>query len=376
MDLAIILTYRCNSKCSMCNIWKYPTHKKEEVGLDVLSKIPSGIDYLNLTGGEPTLREDLSEIVDLLYPKAMQLEISSNGLHPEKLVPIVRKYPAMKIRVSLEGIGRRNDEIRGEKNGFDTKLRGLIEMKKAGGRDLGFATTIQDDNVDDVAELFSISKKHGLEMATSVLHNGFQFHKSDNLPYSRLRVARGIERLIVEELRTWSVKSWFRGYLNLGLIGKVLGHDRMLPCTAGTDFVFVDPWADMFACNVRHDLKVGNLRMQGWDEVMSGEQMRRARGHVAVCKQNCWMVGSAKTAMRHPKFAKLPRLRPLVWVVQNKLRAMLSLRIPFERYVDYGNVQKDGFVSKREYFLERTVKRVASSAQDEHYVTHGPFDNR
>jgi len=68
MDVAVILTHRCNSKCSMCYIWQNPTLRKEEVSLATLDKIPYGIDYLNLTGGEPTLREDLMDIIDLLYP--------------------------------------------------------------------------------------------------------------------------------------------------------------------------------------------------------------------------------------------------------------------------------------------------------------------
>ena len=96
MDVAVILTYRCNSNCSMCNIWKHPTIPREEITLETMDKIPDGIDYLNITGGEPTLRKDLEEICDLLYPKAMTLEISSNGLHAEMLVPIVKKYQDIK----------------------------------------------------------------------------------------------------------------------------------------------------------------------------------------------------------------------------------------------------------------------------------------
>ena len=96
---------------------------KEEVSLETLAKIPAGIDYLNLSGGGPTLREDLPDIVDLLYPKAMQLEISSNGLRAERLEPIVKKYPCIKIRFSLDGMNGTNNLIRGEKDGFATTSR-------------------------------------------------------------------------------------------------------------------------------------------------------------------------------------------------------------------------------------------------------------
>src|SRR6266542_250081 len=125
MDLTVITTYRCNSRCSTCNIWMHPTRPVDEINLDVLKKIPSGIDNLNITGGEPTIRNDLAEIVDVLYPKAHKLEISSNGIYPHRLEPIVQKYPDIKIRFSLEGTAKLSNTTRGEENSFHTKVDGL-----------------------------------------------------------------------------------------------------------------------------------------------------------------------------------------------------------------------------------------------------------
>lgn len=376
MDVAVILTYRCNSKCSMCYIWQNPTMPNEEVALETLAKIPNGIDYLNLTGGEPTLRKDLMEIVDLLYPKAMQLEISSNGLHPERLEPIIKKYPNVKIRFSLEGFEGTNDRIRGEKDGFKTKTQGLLRLKALGGTDLGFGAVIQDDNVAEIVELFKFAQKQGFEFATSTLHNGFQFHKSDNVPYDRLRVAREIEELITAELQSNSVKNWFRAYLNLGLIAKVLGHERILRCTAATDFVFIDPWSDVFACNVRPDLKLGNLASQSWDDIYNGARAQAVREQVYQCKQNCWMVGSAKTAMRHPRYAKIPKGGPLLWVIKNKIKVTLGGKINFQEYVDYSRVYQDHVKPARITFLDTQYRRQAQHKAAENYSQYGEFFNR
>ncbi len=375
MDVSVILTYRCNSKCSMCHIWQNPTDPKEEVSLRTLEKIPYGFDYLNLTGGEPTLRNDLEEIVDLLYPRAMQLEISSNGLHAERLEPIIKKYPDIKIRFSLDGLEDTNNSIRGEDNGFQ-KVDGLLKLKELGGEDLGLAITIQDDNAQDVVELFHFAEANGFELATSTLHNGFQFHKSDNVPYDRLRVASHIEELITNQLRTWNIKNWFRGYLNLGLIAKVLGHDRILRCTAATDFVFIDPWSDVYACNVRPDLLLGNLEATSWDEINNGEVADGIRKKVYHCQQNCWMVGSAKTAMRHSKYAKIPRSGPLYWVILNKLRLMLRKPIPFGEYIDYSKIQADDLTIKRNIFLGVAFKRNLQKKEDPHYIHYGEFINK
>ena len=142
MDVCVTLTYGCNAKCSMCYVWQNPTKADEEVSLNTLSKIPSGIDYLNLTGAEPKLRNDLEEVVDLLYPKAMTLEISSNGLLSERLDPIIKKYPDIKIRFSLEGFVETNNKIRGERGGDKKKMNGIFRLKKLGAKDIGIATGI------------------------------------------------------------------------------------------------------------------------------------------------------------------------------------------------------------------------------------------
>jgi len=377
MDLTVITTYRCNSHCSTCNIWMHPTRPADEISLDILEKIPSGIDNLNITGGEPTLRTDLAEIVSLLHPKARKLEISSNGMFPQRLEPIIKKYPDIKIRFSLEGTGEVSNAIRGEKNGFQTKVNGLRRLKELGGSDLGFAVTIQDDNVQDLSYIYQLSREMGVELATSALHNGFQFHKNDNFPYDRQRVAYGIQTLITDMLKTNSVKNWFRAYLNLGLMEKILGNDRLIPCTAATDFVFVDPWSDVYACNVRNDLLIGNLCEQSWQDVYQGARAAQIRKSVAACPQNCWMVGSARTAMRHPVFTRFPKLKPLGWVAVNKARVTAGLPIPFEHYVKFQNSKNFNPGPKRDSKLDAgNARRLLHVEAEGHYDAFGSFENR
>ena len=372
MDLSVILTYRCNSRCSMCHVWQHPTLPAEEVTPATLAKLPAGFDYLNLTGGEPTLRADLEEIVDLLHPKTRQLEISTNGLQGDKLERIVAKHPDVKIRISLEGLGARNDAIRGEKDGFERKLATMRRLVAAGGRDLGFATTFQDDNCDQLLDLYKLCGSFGGEMATSALHNGFQFHKIDNEPTNRVRTARAVQPLIVELLKSRRPKNWFRAYLNLGLMKKILGQPRLIPCTAGRDFAFIDPWGRVYACNVRPDLEIGDLAAQTWKEILHGPRAAEARTRVARCAHNCWMVGSAKTAMRNKYFAKLPRLKPLAWVLANKIRVTLGRPIDFDRAVDFSAVAQSPIVPKRESWLGKAFRPAFQKKTEQPY---GTFNN-
>ena len=50
MDLSVILTYRCQSRCSMCQVWQHPSVPAEEIGPATLAKLPNGFRTITLTG--------------------------------------------------------------------------------------------------------------------------------------------------------------------------------------------------------------------------------------------------------------------------------------------------------------------------------------
>jgi MoaA/NifB/PqqE/SkfB family radical SAM enzyme len=339
----------------MCYIWQNPTEPKEEVSLETLAKLPGGFDNLNISGGEPTLRKDLAEMVELLHPKARIIEISSNGLHPERLLPIIKKHPKVKVRFSIEGDEALSNAIRGEKDGFAIKVAGLRMLQEAGGQDLGFAFVIQDENVDQLVRTYEFARSMGVELATSALHNAWQFYKNDNHFYDRVGVARKVEGLITGMLKSNKPKNWFRAYLNLGLIKKILGQPRLIRCTAGTDFAFIDPWSDVWACNVRSDLPLGNLATQSWTEILTSAAASKSVAEVHACEQNCWMVTTARTAMRSTLIPQAPKMGPMAWVLKNKLNVALGKPICFDNYIDYSNVLPSPHV-QRTSFLENKQK--------------------
>jgi len=90
----------------MCYVWQNPTDPRQEVSLKTLEKAPFGIDNLTSPVARPTLRADLPELVDLLYPRARKLEISSNGLHPERLETIIKNTPTSKCASAWKALAR------------------------------------------------------------------------------------------------------------------------------------------------------------------------------------------------------------------------------------------------------------------------------
>ena len=257
----VIVTYRCNARCNMCDCFKDPTRPDEEITLEDIRKLPE-MAFTNITGGEPFIRQDIPDIVRELYKKSDRIVISTNGYFTDRIIALCREFPKVGIRISIEGLQATNDAIRGIPDGFNRgykTLKTLVEMKHP---DVGFGMTVQDMN---------------------------------------------------ELLKSRSPKKWFRAYFNHGLINYIYGNKRLLPCDMSRNAFFIDPFCDVIPCNgMEKKAVMGNLREQSWDELWNSDQARRVRECTRKCDRNCWMIGSASPAMH--KYIWVPGW----WVIRHK----------------------------------------------------------
>jgi len=135
---------RCNARCAMCNIWR--TEDPPELDLDRYAAIFAdplfrSIEYLNLAGGEPTLRRDLPEIAALALaamPRLRQISIPTSGLATDRALRLFatiardcdQRGVELSIGVSLDGIGASYDRVRGVPGGDAKVLETLTALKK------------------------------------------------------------------------------------------------------------------------------------------------------------------------------------------------------------------------------------------------------
>ena len=322
-DASIILTYRCPMRCQMCNIWKYPTNRSEEIQAKDLTSLPK-LKFINLTGGEPFIREDLDAIVEECYNHTDRIVISTSGWFEDRVIELAKKFPNIGIRISIEGLSEKNDELRGHDGGFDKGLRTLLSLKKMGVKDIGFGCTVSNHNSKDMLSLYQLSLSMGMEFATAAFHNSYYFHKEDNLISNKEEVCNDFRQLIEWQLKENNPKSWFRAWFNMGLINYIEGGRRMLPCEAGSANFFIDPWGEVYPCNGMEDkfwkLSMGNIHQHTFNEIWESEQAAIVREKVRNCPKNCWMVGTASPVMH--KYIKYP----LKWALQNKLRSIRGLK--------------------------------------------------
>lgn len=338
----VIVTYRCNAKCTMCNRYKVPSKPEDELTIETIKKLPQ-MSFTNITGGEPFIREDLKDIVRELYKKSDRIVISTNGFFTDRIVDLCKEFPQIGIRISIEGLEQTNNEIRGLEDGYNrgyTTLKTLVEM---GMKDVGFGMTVQDKNAPDLVPLYEISNELSMEFATATLHNSFYFVENKNIIHDRLMVASNFEMLINRLLESNSPKKWFRAYFNHGLINYIFGQKRLLPCDMSFDTFFIDPYGDVMPCNGTREKEVmGNLNEQSWDELWNSPQADEVRKKVRCCDRQCWMIGSASPAM-HKYIHK-----PILWVLKHKFLRFFKKKkySMFENKIvrDY----RDGVVSKEE----------------------------
>jgi MoaA/NifB/PqqE/SkfB family radical SAM enzyme len=311
MEGIVAVTYQCNARCQMCHTWQYPTSINEEITPQDVEKLPGGLSFINITGGEPFMREDIEDIIKVLLPKTKRLVISTNGYLTERIILLARKYRQLGFRVSLEGLSKTNDALRGLEDGFDHGLRTLLELKQLGFRDIGFGITVSERNAADLMDLYRMAKGIKFEFATAVLHNSYYFHKDDNMIKDKQLVIGEFQKLIAELLKSKRIKDWFRAYFNYGVINYVNGGERLLPCAAGSDLFFLDPFGEIRPCNGMKET-MGNIKKADFEDIWQSKEAISIREKVRCCTKNCWMVGTAAPAM------KRNILLPVRWIVREK----------------------------------------------------------
>lgn len=178
----------CNSKCAMCNIWEQKQgFEVSPAQLEQVLKDPlfSEVKHIGITGGEPTLREDLPllyEAVIKAIPDIMGLSIITNAIKEKDVIDRIEQVIEMckshnkgfSMMVSLDGYGETHDKVRGRPGNFATAIN-VINHFKAKNIPVSIGSTISKVNAWEADELLYYMKQNDI--------------------YGRFRVAEFIKRL-------------------------------------------------------------------------------------------------------------------------------------------------------------------------------------
>lgn len=132
------LTKRCNGACTDCFMdsnslkWGQNEVSFPEIEEIIGQFVELGGYSIRLTGGEPTLRQDFFDIVDLLNEKGVEVGLNTNGMFDEKKLEQILSRGIKDIRISLDGPEEVNDKIRwpGNYRGTLRTIEGIAEYNK------------------------------------------------------------------------------------------------------------------------------------------------------------------------------------------------------------------------------------------------------
>lgn len=325
VDAVVAITYKCDSRCKMCHIWQLPTG--EEMAPEEYAKLPETLRDVNITGGEPFLREDIIEVVETIYErcKAPRIVISTNGFERRRIVhaaPSLMKIgKSVGLAVSLDGIGEVHDEIRGVPGGFEKVIETLKQLRLMRFKNVRVAFTAQRQNVGHLGAVYDLSRQFGFEFTTSVAQNSeFYFSTSENEAVDPGELETELCGVMKKELSSANPKRWLRAYFYAGVIRFNSARKRMLSCRAGRDSFFMDPSGMIYPC-LTLKREMGNLRERSFREIWESEQSELARAAVDRCTEPCWMICTARSAIRrNPQEAAK-------WILANWARMAIGRRL-------------------------------------------------
>lgn len=179
----------CNSKCTMCNIWKQDEALEispDELGSVLRDPLFSELKHVGVTGGEPTLREDLPEVYSAIIdavPNIKGLSIITNAIESEEVLERIKKIKTIcdkhrvqfSAMVSIDGVGKVHDQVRGTKGNFKTAVKVFKYLEHDLKIPTSFGCTISKINAWEADDLLYYAKKNDM--------------------YGRFRIAETINRL-------------------------------------------------------------------------------------------------------------------------------------------------------------------------------------
>ncbi|MFH1721838.1 MAG: glycosyltransferase [Candidatus Altiarchaeota archaeon] len=308
ISLTYFVTAACNARCRMCFYWKNikKVDRKNELTLGEVRSIASSMDsfqILMLSGGEPFLRDDLAEIVEAFYRfNAIEtISIPTNALQPEVIEEVVREIlflcPGLEVRISLslDGIGKLHDEIRGVPGAYSKVMETKHRLEKIRQTNpnlkLYTAFTLSSYNQNELGKFvdYAISDG-GFDDAVIVLARGnTREEKAKDVDINRYLNAT--EKLTNHFLKGGIIKAMMASHrlLSKDTIAAVYrGESGITPCYGGMLNAVLAEDGSVYPCEMLNK-KLGNLRASKYDfkSIWSGKKAREIRRWIADSKCTC-----------------------------------------------------------------------------------------
>lgn len=238
------LTYNCNLRCKMCPFWKRPSQDSSlEQEKAILKQVyNSGACGIAFEGGEPLLRKDLAKILAFSRSLPLHTSLITNGTLLESKIDEISPYINGVVYVSLDGLEKTHDAIRGVGGCFRKAVRGIsaAEEKVA----VTINTTIMAENIDEIESLVRLAKELGTRISIAVAHEYCNINASSPATDKISKIAHTLIEMkregypivnsigylkVMAKDKNWQCKPW--AMVNIDPNGNVV-----LPCYVHNDY--------------------------------------------------------------------------------------------------------------------------------------------
>jgi len=300
---------RCNSRCRTCDIWRIRRDSPPELSTaEILSLRPAlrrlKTQIVSIGGGEPTLRDDLETCIAAFRDDGMSVHMNTNALS----IDLARARSLAHAGLSVAYISCDHPDREGYKairgvDGLDRVVAAIEHFRSLPTPiPVGINVVVSGLNQDALEALVARCIEWGVQKVQFIpVHTYLRYRemvrpaleqltpRREDLPAIKAtltRVTRRLQELGIETNSRFYIEHFETAYESV----------RSVPCLAGSLFVMVNPFGDVFPCYQQQ--KGLNIRQTPLDAIVRSAEFREQRRCVVGCSLACWDAGSAEPSIR------------------------------------------------------------------------------
>lgn len=310
------LTSRCDSRCKTCNIWK---KKEKDLTLNEWKKIIIDIGnkplWITITGGNQFLRKDFSEIIDLIikYNKPEIINIPVSGTMPKlieynikKILSKIKKTKLI-LNISLDGLNKTHDKIRGKTNSFKKTLETIKVLKKLQLKNknliIGTYTTISRYNIFEIKKLKKYIEEKikpdniGFELAEireeyKNQNNNFFITKKESIDIIKniLKINNKSNSMIL------NIKNIIRNKYYKYVLKQLNLNKEIIPCYCAIASIEISSTGEIWQCANKAN-SIGNINKNKFKNIFFSKKANEIRNNIK--KDKCFCTHSNPFYVNH-----------------------------------------------------------------------------
>ncbi|MCH1450216.1 MAG: mycofactocin radical SAM maturase [Acidimicrobiales bacterium] len=295
------LTYACNLQCVHCLSSSGRRDPREltteecEAVIDELQRMQ--VFYINIGGGEPTIRKDFWHLVRYAVDHGVGVKFSTNGSGIDaEVAEQLAESDYVDVQISIDGAdAETNDHVRGE-GSFATAVQAMEHLQAAGFEGFKISVVMTRHNIPQVDEFKAMADHYGAQLRLTRFRPSGRGADSWEALHPTDQQQRELYHWLMDHPDVLTGDSFF----HLSALGEALPGLNL--CGAGRVVCLIDPVGDVYACPfVLHDeFLAGSVRDDGgfqkvWQESDLFTELREPQsagacascGHFDACQGGC-----------------------------------------------------------------------------------------